>query len=154
MIEAQSRYANTGILGTIGEKIIVNYLSKVGYTIEMSLDPYDRSKDLLADGLHVEVKTQVPFMQENAFTFKPNQMAKCSSADKLFFIAAPAPKHRYSYEGHVFEVDPKTFTSFTRTTRDGRSMILVPIRQNAVYLVMKLPIETIDLMLKFTVSDY
>ena len=57
---------NKQILGTIGEKIVGNYMSRIGRTVEMSTDPFDSLKDMKVYGVSLEVKTQVPFCLEKS----------------------------------------------------------------------------------------
>jgi hypothetical protein len=141
-------------LGRIGEKIIVNYLSRQGLTVEESINPYDSEKDLVCAGKNIEVKTQVPFIIENAFTFKPNQLKKCRSVDELYFVAVPAPKHSYKWAGWIFKVDPKEFLIRKRIVSGGREMILVNIQQDAVVPIEKVSDEYMTEMVKYTISKY
>lgn len=141
-------------LGRMGEKVVVNLLSRLGLIIEESVDPFDSQKDMLVDGKKVEVKTQVPFILENAFTFKPNQLRKCRSVDVLYFVAVPAPTKKYKWEGWIFRVDPKNFKHRTRITKDGREMILIDIEQENVFPIEKVSAEIMEKMRQYTVSKY
>jgi len=141
-------------LGRMGEKIIVNHLSKQGLTVEESIDPYDRYKDLIADGKTVEVKTQVPFIMERAFTIKENQLPKCRSVDYLYFVCVPAPSKSFKWEGWIFKADPQQFKTRTRKTKDGRTMVLIDIEQDALEPVEKLTDQHIEQLKKYTVSKY
>lgn len=141
-------------LGRIGEKIVANYMSRNGKIVQESIDPYDRTRDMMVDGNSVEVKTQVPFIIENSFSFKQNQLHKCRNVDILFFIAAPAPKHKYKWEGWLFAVEPKKFKTKQRVTKDGRKMILIPIEQDAVKPIEKISDSDLNVMRKYTVSEY
>ena len=38
------------VLGDIGEKIVGNYMSRIGRTVEMSTDPFDSEKDTIVNG--------------------------------------------------------------------------------------------------------
>jgi len=62
------------MMGRAGETIIVNYCTAAGQKVTVSEDQYDSQKDMIIDGLKVEVKTQVPYIYKNAFSFKPNQL--------------------------------------------------------------------------------
>ena len=141
-------------LGLAGEKIIINMLSEAGCRIKSSVDKFDSEKDLLVDGKKVEVKTQVPFIMQNAFTFKPNQLRKCRSVDVLYFVSVPAGRHNDKWAGWIFKADPKTFTTRTYKTKDGRQMILVDREQPALYPVKKMTDEEMVELQKYTVSDY
>jgi len=141
-------------LGRIGEKIVSNFLVKEGSIVTHSTNPYDNEKDLIVDGKKVEVKTQVPFIMENAFTFLPKQLKKCRSVDTLFFVAVPAPKHYYKWDGWVFRVDPKKFSIRTKNTKDGRTMYLVDINQEAVNPIQKVSNEDLEELKKYTNSNF
>lgn len=141
-------------LGRMGEKIVVNYLSKQGYVVEESIDHFDSNKDLTASGNTVEVKTQVPFIMERAFTIKENQLRKCRGVDILYFVCVPAPSKPFKWEGWLFKADPKTFKTRTRKTKDGRNMVLIDIEQDALEPVEKLTDSHIEQLKKYTVSKY
>ncbi len=141
-------------LGRMGEKIVVNNLSRQGLVVEESIDPYDREKDLVCDGKKIEVKTQVPFITQNAFTFKPNQLKKCRGVDELYFVAVPAPSHSYKWEGWIFKVNPQEFLIRKYNTKDGREMLLVNIVQDAVVPVEQVSDEYMAEMRKYTISKY
>lgn len=141
-------------LGLIGEKIVINYLSSIGCKIEQSIDKYDSTKDLIADNKTVEVKTQVPFIMENALTFLPSQLKKCKNVDRLFFVTVPANSKEYKWSGWLFEVDPKNFKTREKITKDGRKMILVNIEQEAVTPIHELKSDYIKELKRYKVSDY
>jgi len=153
-IQMKTRERDIDILGRIGEKIIINMLSSQGKIVQESIDPYDREKDMACDGQTIEVKTQVPFILEKAFTFKPNQLNKCRNVDVLYFISVPAPRHKFKWDGYIFEANPQSFKTRKRTTKDGRTMILVNIEQDAIKPVKKLTKEEADTLRKYTVSEY
>ena len=81
------------MLGNMGEKYVSNWLSREGFIVESSIDPYDRVKDLTANGLKIEVKTHVPFIKVQAFGVNPSQLNKLRNVDRLFFINVPAPSY-------------------------------------------------------------
>jgi hypothetical protein len=141
-------------LGLAGEKIVINLLSESGCKIQSSINKYDSEKDLLADGKKVEVKTQVPFILQNAFTFKPNQLRKCRSVDELYFVSVPAGRHSDKWAGWVFKADPKSFKTRTYTTKDGRDMILVDREQEALIPVKRMSDSEMKELQKYSVSGY
>lgn len=141
-------------LGLAGEKIVINMLSSLGLKIESSINKYDSEKDMLVDGKKVEVKTQVPFVIQNAFTFKPNQLNKCRSVDVLYFVCVPPPKHNDKWGGWIFKANPKSFITRNYKTKDGRFMILVDREQEALTPVMKMSDENINELKKYTISEY
>jgi hypothetical protein len=142
-------------LGLAGEKIVINMLSDEGCKIKTSVDKYDSEKDLLVDGQYkVEVKTQVPFIMQNAFTFKPNQLLKCRSVDVLYFVSVPPPRHKDKWAGWIFRVEPKNFVTRNYRTKDGREMILIDREQSALVPVKKMTDDEMKELQKYTVSEY
>jgi len=141
-------------LGLAGEKIVINLLSEEGYKVKSSINKYDSEKDLLANDKKVEVKTQVPFIMQNAFTFKPNQLPKCRSVDVLYFVSVPPPRHTDKWAGWIFKVNPKTFKTRNYTTKDGRVMVLIDREQEALIPVKKMSNEEMKELQKYTVSGY
>jgi hypothetical protein len=108
----------------------------------------------LVDDKKVEVKTQVPFIMQNAFTFKPNQLNKCRSVDVLYFVSVPAPRHSDKWAGWIFRVEPKNFKTRNYTTKDGRKMILIDREQEALKPVRKMTEQEMAELQKYTVSGY
>jgi hypothetical protein len=142
-------------LGLAGEKIVINMLSDEGCRIKTSVDKYDSEKDLLVDGQYkVEVKTQVPFVMQNAFTFKPNQLRKCRSVDVLYFVSVPPPRHDDKWAGWIFRAEPKNFVTRNYKTKDGRDMVLIDREQPALIPVKKMTDEEMKELQKYTVSGY
>ena len=141
-------------LGLAGEKIIINMLSEDGHKVKTSINKYDSEKDLLVEDKKVEVKTQVPFVMQDDFTFKPNQLKKCRSVDILYFVCVPPPRHKDKWAGWVFEADPKAFTTRNYTTKDGRVMILIDRSQPALKPVKKISDEEVKELQKYSVSGY
>jgi hypothetical protein len=142
-------------LGLAGEKIVINMLSEEGRKVKSSINKYDSEKDLLIDGvLKAEVKTQVPFIMQNAFTFKPNQLRKCRGVDELYFVSVPAGRHSDKWAGWIFKADPKTFVTRTYRTKDGRDMLLIDREQEALKPVIKMSDEEMKELQKYTVSGY
>lgn len=154
MKKMSSRDAKTSALGAIGEKIISNYLNRQGKNVQISVDPFDSKKDMSVDGKKIEVKTQTAFILENAVTIQKSQLNKCRNVDMFFVVIAPAPKHQYRWEGWILQVDPKSFKTRNRITRDGREMILIDIEQDAVVPIEKIPSQEIAVMRKYTSSEY
>lgn len=148
------RDINTGILGQIGEKIVSNFLNKQGKNVQISIDPFDNKKDMIVDGKRIEVKTQTAFIIENAVTIQKNQLKKCREVDTFYVVVAPAPKHSYRWEGWILEIDPKSFKTRKRITKDGREMILIDIEQDAVIPLQKITNEELNVMKKYTSSEY
>lgn len=90
-------------LGKTGERLVAEFFKQIGSVVEMSEDDYDSEKDMIVDGLNVEVKTQSIYRsfphngdKIPAFTvdihqecdkIKINQLSKCLNVDRLIFIA-------------------------------------------------------------------
>jgi len=80
----------TDKMGTIGEKIVADFLTnKYNAEVVISKDKYDSVKDMTVNGQSCEVKTQVPWITENAFSVKRNQLKKCNNAEVLIFVEIP-----------------------------------------------------------------
>jgi len=141
-------------LGLIGEKIVINHYSSMGNIVEHSINSFDNKKDLVVNGKTIEVKTQVPWISENSFTVKQNQLRKCRSVDELVFISVPPPRHKDRWAGWMFSADPKKFKVKYYTTYDGREMVLIPREQEAVQPVKKLSDDELSELTKYTVSGY
>lgn len=141
-------------LGLLGEKIVTNLLSGLGLRVEQSINKYDSEKDMLVDGKKVEVKTETPYVKKNCFSFRPNQLKKCSSVDVLYIVSVPHPKFEHVAGGWVFRIDPKNFEHFTYKTRYGLEMIGIKIDQPGVVPVKKLSDEEIKELMKYSVTSY
>lgn len=153
-MQYMSREQRMDILGRMGEKYVSNFLVGEGNLVEHAMGHFDSQKDLVCNGRLVEVKTQVPFIKEKAFTIRENQLRKCRGVDDLYFVAVPAPKFRYVNEGWLFHVDPKTFVSRKYITYDGRQMILIDIGQPAVTPMHQIEDSIVREMMKYTSSEY
>jgi hypothetical protein len=141
-------------LGKMGEICVGNWASTQGKVVIHAIDPYDSQKDLVIDGVSVEVKTQTPYINEMAFSIRPNQIRKCRAVDELYFVALPSPQARFFYEGQcwVYKVDPKAFIHREIVTRGGKTMILVDIKQPAVVPVVEISPEDVDLMMRYSTA--
>lgn len=148
-------YEKRNEMGLAGEKIVTNMLSALGLKIEQSVNKYDSEKDMLVDGYKVEVKTETPYVLKDCFSFRPNQLKKCSSVDVLYIVSVPHPKYKHpTADGWVFRVDPKNFKTFNYKTRYGTEMIGIKIKQPAVTPVMKMTDEEIKELCKYSVTQY
>jgi len=159
---------NIEIVGNIGEKIIANEFTKRKYSVEIALDPYDSTKDLLIDGKQrVEVKTGSPFVHNKLFkegnlAFRKNQLRKCRSVDMLFFVAPTPPikgGNNYKWAAHIFQVDPRNFTYREYSTKKGaKDMIGIGIYENleagTLRIIRKLTDEEDSQLQKYLVTNY
>jgi hypothetical protein len=136
-------------LGKMGEICVGNWASMNGSVVTHAIDPYDSKKDLIIDGATVEVKTQTPYILENGFTIRANQINKCRNVDVLYFVSLPSPHARFINpdQGWVYVVDPKTFKYREIITRAGNKMLIIDIKQDAVAPLFKIdPAEIAQMM--------
>lgn len=155
MITDINRSEAIKIIGATGEKIISNMLSSLGLVVENSINNFDSEKDLLVDGKKVEVKTCQPYVLKNCFSFKANQLRKCTNVDVLYFVSIP-PKYQpdYKWGGWIFRLEPSKFKHYTYKTRYGVEMVGIPIEQDAVIPVRELTDAEIKEFAKYTHSAY
>lgn len=78
-------------LGALGESLYSNIKNNAGSNIQLSLDPYDSTKDMLCDNKSVEVKTQMLMHSIGRFTIKSSQLWKCAGTDVFVIIETPHP---------------------------------------------------------------
>lgn len=140
-------------LGRAGETIIFNYFVKNGKKVEVSVNQFDSQKDMIVEGKNIEVKTQVPFITKNSFSFKKNQLKKCVSADEVYFISVPTKKNHFS-EGKVYSIRGSDIQYKEFKTKDGREMILVPIEQENMKLVFEVSEEERELLVRYSSSNW
>ena len=143
-------------MGLAGEKIVTNLLSSFGLKVEQSINKYDSEKDMLVDGYKVEVKTETPYALKNCFSFRPNQLKKCSTVDVLYVVSVPHPNPKYNCEasGWIYRIDPKTFKTFNYKTRYGTEMIGIKIDQEAVVKIKQMSDDEIKELKKYTITQY
>jgi len=141
-------------MGQIGETIFANFCLANGYKIEMSIDPYDSKKDMIVDGLTTEVKTQVPYVHKNAFTFKPNQLKKCLTVERLIFVSVPNHRTFHHSAGKIYEINPKKMQYYSYAAKDGRNMIAVPIDQSDMTELFTMSKEHAELLQKYSSSTW
>lgn len=133
MIDAnQKKY----MLGSYGERILSEILRRDGYTVHLSMNPFDNKKDFTVNGASVEVKTQVPFFSERAFSIGENQYRKCTTVDYVAFIAVPVKNNSFTsrYDGNIYVAESKSIVWKRRRTYDGRMMYLAHMDQPAMRL--------------------
>lgn len=145
---------NMEMLGRAGETIITNYCTKHGQIVEASVDQYDSEKDMLIDGLKCEIKTQVPWVTKNSFSFKPNQLKKCLNADRVIFISVPNATKPHWSDGKVFLIKSAEMKYTKTKTKDGRDMILIPIDQPGMDELFTISPEECKILQKYSVSAW
>lgn len=124
-------------LGLLGE-IIVKHI----FNAEMSEDLYDSSKDMTAEGLNIEVKTQARWKKLNCFTIWKNQnIRKCLTVDKLIFVEP----------GLNFEI--RVFECLDRTTLEDDKRFLFPVKN--MLLIRTIIDETLNnIMINLAKTEY
>jgi hypothetical protein len=142
------------MMGRAGETIIVNYCTAAGQKVTVSEDQYDSQKDMIIDGLKVEVKTQVPYIYKNAFSFKPNQLRKCKNADRVIFISVPSKEKPHHSDGKVYLIKSTEMKHYPYKTKDGRDMIAVPIDQEDMDELFTLTEKQCILLQSYSVSGW
>jgi len=110
--------------GNLGERLVAHYFRNLGHTVVESLDLYDNKKDMLIDGQTTEVKTQQMWHREDAFSVKKDQLAKCTSVDRLIFVETPSTENGNIVR--MWEFPKEKREVFTKMTKDGRKMRLYP----------------------------
>jgi len=133
-------------LGRAGELVVIDMLQSLGLDLNIRdmyhENKYDREKDILVDGKYkVEVKTQAPFVKMDAFTFLPNQIPKCTSADVLYFVSVPHPTWNHFSDGWIYRAVPSEMKYHPWKDRWGKERILIPIKQEALIPVAKMTDE-------------
>lgn len=118
------------MLGMTGERIVAHLLRKQGHIVVESLDPFDSEKDMLMDGLKIEVKTQVPFLVEDSFTISHSQLKKICNSHRVYFLAVPLFKNQDPNVGCIYELDStQEFKCHRRFVANGRETICIPRNQ-------------------------
>lgn len=121
------------LLGLMGERIVASHLRNLGHRVDESLNPFDSEKDMLVDGLPVEVKTQVPVIVEDSFGVSPKQRNKILSCHRVYWLSVPF-RANDELAGWVFEMNPAdaNLKAHRWYTNNGREMLLFPRRQTAM----------------------
>ena len=139
---------NKQILGTIGEKIVANYMSRIGRIVEVATDPFDSTKDMKVNGKSLEVKTQVPYIIKKGFTIKPNQLQKCLNADYFVIVQAPCT---HLDEAAILSIR-KGFKYELTKMKNGDERYLIPWDQEAVVKKMDIVGEEKELLRKYSTN--
>lgn len=150
------------IVGDIGELLFSKFLRSKGLEFEQSPDPFDNKKDFYVKNksnkkLKIEVKTQVPFMKNNGFSFREKQLKKCESVDCLIFISVPIKnRHHFSF-GKMYKIRPKDMEySYYSQYMNGEGdvpMVLIPINQEKMEEIDEISEEDIKLLEQYSITD-
>lgn len=110
-----SKESNKEKLGRLGEELVARLFNGT-----LSTNKYDMKKDMVLNesNVNVEVKTQRRDIYRNMFTVNTmhkNQVEKCVSVDRLFFV-----EYDSSDTIKIWECTDRKYTIYE--TRDGRLM--------------------------------
>ena len=125
-------------IGKQGEYLILNYFKDKGCNAVLSSCDYDEEKDLVVDGVKVEMKTQTIYRMfpmpngsrapaftvdiETAYGKKyRNQLNKCKNVERLIFVARPSKRDQVI---RIYEAQPveKRRYHVHRNAKDGRKV--------------------------------
>ena len=161
--------ANIDYLGGVGERIVIWYLTQLGYKITENINPFDSQKDIIVQETptvlapkrfvdkqqwNAEIKTQTPFISQQAFTIRENQLTKCANVDALFIVTPPfvAPRNCRSFAPGIW-----LSTQYRETrlyhTKQGLPMVLMP-RKNFKFIYEITIREQIEMLLRYSNNDY
>lgn len=133
-------------LGKLAERVVKEYFESLGSKVEMALDPFDQTMDMLIDSLRTEVKFQTiyhyfkSYDQEKsypAFTVPvttsahkvaQNQLDKCLNAERWIIMQNPSDKNKETTV-KLWEAPPLGQRRFKliRNNKDGRVIAGFPM---------------------------
>jgi len=127
-------------MGFLAEQLVFDY-----YNGEQSTDKYDSKKDgmILDETVEVKCQNRHPFGYFTVNTAWKNQVPKCKSVDRLFFV-----EYDNSPDAILWECIDRNDTKEI-TTRDGRVMCGWPISKMKMITTFK---DKGDELRKFTSS--
>jgi len=136
------------IYGFLGERLVAKFFREQGGAVDvvMSTNEYDAEKDMTVDGKTVEVKTQIPWISESAYSIRRKQLPKCQGVDRLIIVDTNF--------GDILEVNPKTFKYREKATKGGLPMVLINMFQPAIKPIGKCTPLQLRIMRRFTVSNH
>lgn len=79
-----------------------------------------------------QVKCKVPWIYEEAQSFTPSNWNGYLNLRSLWIVCVPAPdkySSRDQWAGNVYHFTPKNVNTISKTTNNGREMILLPLQQ-------------------------
>jgi broad specificity polyphosphatase/5'/3'-nucleotidase SurE len=109
---------------------------------------------MLVDGKKIEVKTQVPFIIKDAFSILQKQLNKCLKADAVYFVSVPNTKKEHYSDGKVYRIESNKIKYQFHKTKDGRQMILIPIRQPDMKEVFQMSQKECEILQRYSVSKW
>lgn len=146
------------LLGRLGEDIVANYYSQREKVVVRSVNQFDPNKDLLIEKYKIEVKTMVPLISEDAFTFRNSQLQKCKEVDLVYFVSVPAiARSHYSF-GKVYRIrsEKMKYQFYWKDfgPRGKAKMVKVPIQQEGMEYVFTCTEEECKLLIEYSTSAY
>ena len=166
-------------LGNVGEKLVASILEHhFKQVVEMSENQFDAEKDLLADGIRVEVKTQTPFYkfkkrnmstgsQHDLDNFEPhftisingtdarNQLSKCMNVERLIFVQNPVGQKEGDEKIRVFEAPPIGQRIFTIKHVKSRNEYVAGFPMNKMKLLYVVDNKAVfNAFKKYNISNF
>jgi hypothetical protein len=126
------------LLGMLGEKIIAKHLRDIGCVVDESLDVFDSTKDMVVDGMCVEVKTNAPLFYYDSFSIPQNQYNKIIKSHRVYWLSVPLQTKEDQFSGCIFEMDPNIAKVHQIKFGDGRSVIGVKRQQEGMKIIYKI----------------
>ncbi len=152
-----------GVVGLEGEKLVAEYFKTLDRKV-ITHDWFDMEKDLTIGGKNVEVKSQTPWVTEDAFTLRhsdkmgrmSNDWPKCIAADLVVFCSIPNGMKPHKSENKIYIIEGKQLLLDYRKKRtlDGRIMYLVPIFQPNMKFLCNIPKEAAMVMKEHSPSEW
>ena len=137
--------------GDLGERLVAKYYRDLGHKVDESLNLFDRFKDMSIDDESCEVKTQIPWIKENAFTIQESQVKKCLSVDRLIFVETPSKFNDYKVE--IYEFPKESRDPKVKITKDNRKMILFE-KKKGVLLTTITDDEIVNQFKRYSLSEW
>lgn len=137
--------------GELGERLVARYYRANGHNVEESLNLFDHTKDMTIDEETCEVKTQIPWIKEDSFTIKENQVKKCLSVDRLIFVETPSKFNNYQVE--IYEFPKEKREPKVKVTRDNRKMILFE-KKKGVLLTTITDDDIVNQFKRYSLSEW
>jgi hypothetical protein len=142
------------LLGMLGEKIVAKHFRDSGHHVEESLNVFDSDKDMVIDGMNVEVKTNVPLIYYDSFSIPKSQYNKIINAHRVYWVSVPLQTKDDQFEGCIFEMDPKVAKLHTIRFNSGKTVIGLKRQQEGMRVIHVIKDESLLKHLKELSSSY
>ena len=145
---------NKQMLGKLGESLVMKYFVEKNCKVIPSVDQFDKEKDLIVDNEKFEIKTQVLWKQENAFTVERSQLTKCRNVSRLIWIEVPTPFSSENTPLYILEDLPIEKRQFRlKKTKNGKVMYLRDKKQMTLLETIT-DVKIISQAKRFSSSEY